>query len=103
MRTLLCQSSFLALVAVSSAAAQQEGTPVAYRPPVALDDRWKTAHADSVGIDSRGLARLTGAIRAWPELGAHAVLIERGGRLVYEEYFDGFDERWGQQLGRVSM
>ncbi len=102
MRTLLCQSSFLALLAVSSAAAQ-ERSAVEYRRPVALGDGWKTAHADSVGIDSRGLARLTEAIRAWPELGVHAVVIERGGRLVYEEYFDGFDERWGQPLGRVSM
>jgi CubicO group peptidase (beta-lactamase class C family) len=28
---------------------------------------------------------------------------ERSGRLVYEEYFDGFDQKWGQPIGNVSM
>jgi hypothetical protein len=46
---------------------------------------------------------MTESIRSWPELGVHAILIERSGRLIYEEYFDGFDERWGEPLGRVSM
>jgi CubicO group peptidase (beta-lactamase class C family) len=96
-------TAFLASLAVSSSAAQQQGAPVEYRVPVKLDDGWKTAHADSLGLDSRRLARFTESIRAWPELGVHAVLIERGGRLVYEEYFDGFDERWGDRLGHVSM
>lgn len=103
MRTRLRHALLLVLLVASSAAAQQQGTPTEYRLPVALGDGWKTAHADSLGIDSRRLARLAESIRAWPELGVHAVLIERGGRLVYEEYFDGFDERWGQPLGRVSM
>jgi CubicO group peptidase (beta-lactamase class C family) len=56
-----------------------------------------------LGVDSTRLAALTGSIRSWPELGVHAILIERRGQLIYEEYFDGFDERWGQPLGRVSM
>jgi len=30
----------------------------------------------------------------------HAVLIEHDGRLVYEQYFAGTDERWGQPLGK---
>jgi CubicO group peptidase (beta-lactamase class C family) len=46
---------------------------------------------------------LTQSIRSWPELGVHAILIERGGKLIYEEYFDGFDERWGLPLGKISM
>jgi CubicO group peptidase (beta-lactamase class C family) len=75
----------------------------AYRVPSAIDDGWKTARADKLGVDPARLATLTAAIRAWPELGVHAVLIERTGQLIYEEYFDGFDERWGESLGRVTM
>lgn len=33
----------------------------------------------------------------------HAVLIERDGRLVYEEYFSGKDERRGRPLGVVTF
>src|SRR5687767_13570062 len=100
--SLLRHALHLVLLAAATAAAQ-ERTPVDYRPPPALTDGWKTAHADSLGVESQRLARLTESLRAWPELGVHAILIERDGRLIYEEYFDGFDERWGQPLGRVSM
>jgi CubicO group peptidase (beta-lactamase class C family) len=79
-------------------------TPAArYQTPPARDDAWQTANADSLGVDSVRLAALTQSIRSWPELGVHAILIERNGRLIYEEYFDGFDERWGQSLGRITM
>lgn len=74
-----------------------------YTMPVALDDGWKTASAETVGVDPARLSDLTASLRAWPELGVHAILIERAGRLIYEEYFDGFDQRWGEPLGRVSM
>jgi len=87
---------------VSSASAQ---APVGagYRVPRAINDGWKTASADQLGVDSARLAALTAAIRAWPELGVHAIVIERAGHLIYEEYFDGYDERWGESLGRVTM
>lgn len=74
-----------------------------YEIPPALDDGWRTASTEAAGLDPSSLARLTESLRAWPELGVHAVLIERGGMLVYEAYFDGFDERWGEPLGRVTM
>jgi CubicO group peptidase (beta-lactamase class C family) len=74
-----------------------------YQVPPERNDGWKTASADSRGVDPARLAALSGAVRAWPELGVHAILIERDGRLIYEEYFDGFDERWGRPLGQVSM
>lgn len=73
------------------------------KAPPNLGDGWQTARAESVGLDPARLSALTSALRAWPELGVHAILIERGDRLVYEEYFDGFDQRWGEPLGRVSM
>lgn len=97
-------AAFVALALLTSSSALPQSVPAArYQTPPARNDGWKTADADSLGVDSARLANLTGSIRAWPELGVHAILIERGGRLIYEEYFDGFDERWGQPLGRVSM
>jgi CubicO group peptidase (beta-lactamase class C family) len=99
---LLKRSLALILLAVTTAYGQNAGS-ANYRPPAALSDGWKTASAESVGLDQARLAALTESIRSWPELGVHAILIERAGTLVYEEYFDGFDERWGEPLGRVSM
>jgi CubicO group peptidase (beta-lactamase class C family) len=74
-----------------------------YPSPPTLNDGWKIGNADALGVDSAQLAALTSSIRAWPELGVHAILIERRGQLIYEQYFDGFDERWGQPLGVVPM
>jgi CubicO group peptidase (beta-lactamase class C family) len=88
---------------LAPAAHQAQGVPRSYEPPPALTDGWQTARADSLGLDTAKLAALTESISAWPELGVHAILIERAGRLVYEQYFNGFDERWGQSLGRIAM
>lgn len=94
----------LALTLLStSLASTQTSRTVQYQIPLTLNDGWKTANADAMGVDSAQLAALTRSIRSWPELGVHAILIERNGKLIYEEYFDGFDERWGQPLGRISM
>jgi CubicO group peptidase (beta-lactamase class C family) len=92
----------LALLAPSLAQTQVVAVGT-YQRPATLNDGWQTANAESLGVDSAALGRLTATIRAWPELGVHAILIERSGHLIYESYFDGFDERWGQPLGRVSM
>ena len=98
-RGVLCA---LLLFVLSITIAAQKGTP-GYQVPPARNDGWKTTTAESLGVDPTRLAALTASIRAWPELGVHAILIERSGRLIYEEYFDGFDERWGEPLGRVTM
>lgn len=74
-----------------------------YQVPAIRNDGWKTANAESLGVDAAALGRLMSTIREWPELGVHAILIERSGYLIYEEYFDGFDERWGDPLGHVAM
>ena len=100
-RALACFFALVLLTPIS--ALPQASTGLRYRVPAERNDAWKAASADSLGVDSARLAALTGSIRAWPELGVHAILIERDGKLIYEEYFDGFDERWGQPLGRVPM
>lgn len=100
MRT-LAYILFLTLLLPATAASQV--TPATYKVPPDLKDGWKPVAADSAGVDSQKLTSLTKSLRAWPELGVHAVLIERNGQLIYEEYFDGFDEKWGVPLGRISM
>lgn len=87
------------LCLVIQAATAQSG----YQQPAALRDGWSTAHAESLGLSAERLAAMTASIRGWPELGVHAILIERGGRLVYEEYFTAVDQRWGTSLGRRTM
>lgn len=74
-----------------------------YQIPATRKDGWQTAHAESVGVDSAALAGMTQTFSAKSESGAHAILIERGGKLIYEEYFDGPDNRWGTPLGKISM
>ena len=74
-----------------------------YQRPAVLNDGWQTAEAESVGLDANMLAKLTASVKSWPELGVHAILIERNGKLIYESYFDGFDQKWGQPIGFVSM
>src|SRR5688500_18292553 len=91
------------LIVSTVAAKNPAPAPASPRRPATLTDGWKTSSADPAGLDPLRLAALTAALRGRPELGVHAVLIERGGRLVYEEYFDGFDARWGTPLGRLIM
>ena len=88
-------------------AAQQPASPprptYAYVTPPAVNDGWKTGSLERAGIDRKRLEAMTNSIRAHPELNIHAVLIERDGQLVYEEYFSGKDERWGEPLGVVGF
>jgi CubicO group peptidase (beta-lactamase class C family) len=101
MRTFLATLAFI--LQVPPAIAAQQALPPGRQPPAVRADGWQTATAESAGLDARRLDALTASVRAWPELGVHAILIERAGRLVYEEYFDGFDERWGTPRGHVAM
>jgi CubicO group peptidase (beta-lactamase class C family) len=77
--------------------------PYQYQVPRTLDDGWTTASLDEVGMDRRHIEQMTEAIRRYADWNIHAVLIERDGRLVYEEYFAGEDQRWGRPLGRVHF
>ena len=75
----------------------------AYSVPASLDDGWTTGSLEDAHIDRARLEAMTDSVRAHPDLNVHAILIERDGRLVYEEYFAGQDERWGRPLGVVTF
>ena len=75
--------------------------PATYVPPPRLDDGWPVATLPEAGIDTSALVRLTREIQDGAFPNTHALLIEHDGRLVFEAYFFGQDERWGKRLGHV--
>ena len=79
----------------TSAVLAQSPTSPACGTPTALNDGWATASPENVGIDA---ARLCGIAGRLNEIGAdaHAVVVVRHDKLVFEQYYTGYDEPWGK-------
>ncbi len=97
-QTIICISLGLG-VCVGGTASQAAD----YRAPVQRADGWPVAAAGTLGFDEAALAALTQAVADGKYLNTHAVLVEKSGHLVYEAYFDGEDERWGEPIGHVAF
>ena len=67
--------------------------------PPKLADGWVVGDPADAGFDAAALDRLTADIESGELLNTHAVLVEHDGVLVYEHYFSGTDELWGDLLG----
>jgi CubicO group peptidase (beta-lactamase class C family) len=59
--------------------------------PESAGDGWPVARAGAAGFDEARLDAMAGAIRDGTFAKIGCVLLARGGRLVYEAYFDGGD------------
>jgi CubicO group peptidase (beta-lactamase class C family) len=71
--------------------------------PVARDDGWPVASAsDDKLVDRDALCRMADRLVA-SSANVHAVLVARGGRLVFERYFKGSDEINGVRKGSVTF
>ena len=79
------------LLAASATAWGQTSMPCG--TPAALDDGWAIASPDSVGLDGARLCAIAARLKEI-EANVHAVVIVRHGKLVFEQYFSGADERW---------
>jgi CubicO group peptidase (beta-lactamase class C family) len=66
--------------------------------PVALDDGWTIATPESVGLDTARLCAIAARLKE-TEADVHAVVVVRHGKLVFEQYFAGYDEPWGHGGG----
>jgi CubicO group peptidase (beta-lactamase class C family) len=88
----------LPLIALLASPAAAADAPSDCRAPAVLDDGWAVAAPADEGFDP---AKLCAVGPALEESNAHAVLVVRHGKLVYERYFTGEDQRWGQPLGRI--
>jgi CubicO group peptidase (beta-lactamase class C family) len=93
----------LAATLVLAATATARGqTGVACGTPTALDDGWTIATPESVGLDGARLCGIRARLREM-EADVHAVVIVRHGKLVFEQYFSGYDEPWGQDGGQQTF
>jgi CubicO group peptidase (beta-lactamase class C family) len=93
----------LTLMAYSSSLAQDaRQTPAPCGAPVATEDGWSIATPDEVGVDPAALCQWSEQRIATPRDNIHALLVVRHGKVVFEQYFTGDDERWGRPLGQVT-
>ncbi len=71
--------------------------------PVQRSDGWRIGKLTDSGFDETAFRKLTADLKAGVFPNTHAVLVEHDGRLVYEQYLAGRDERWGESLGHRVM
>lgn len=92
--------ALLALLAFSTPSLAQKAESCGQ--PAALEDGWTLAPPAALGIDPDKLCGLDAFIAQWPDANIHAVVVVRHGKLAYERYYGGTDERWGMPLGKVA-
>ena len=72
--------------------------------PVARDDGWPVASLNEDKLIDRGaLCRMADRLADSSDANVHAVLVARGGKLVFERYFRGYDEIYGRPVGKVTF
>lgn len=88
------------ILAVADVSRAAEGSK-SFTPPAQLNDGWPVKSLSRAGLDLQAMVRLTQSIKNGDFPNTHALLISHAGHLVYEAYFEGKDERWGEPLGHV--
>lgn len=97
-------ASLVLALTVSATPARADGMAagqqnLACEPPSSIDDGWTTASPDSVGMDGAQLCGIAARL-AQRATSVHSVVVARHGNLVFEQYFPGYDQPWGQPEGQ---
>ena len=71
--------------------------------PTDLGDGWTVAAPEQEGLDPALICGIGPRLEALKEAEAHGVVIARHGRLIYEHYFAGKDQRLGTPIGDVNF
>jgi CubicO group peptidase (beta-lactamase class C family) len=71
--------------------------------PTDLGDGWTVTAPEQEGLDPALICGIGPRLEALKEAQAHGIVIARHGRLIYEHYFAGKDQRLGMSLGDVSF
>jgi len=101
----LHEAHYLAiLLAIVSSPAFAQVTPVprACEAPVTLDDGWPIDKPENVGLDGARLCGIAARLVA-TNANVHAVVVIRHGKLVFEQYFSGYDDPWGVPEGQFDF
>jgi CubicO group peptidase (beta-lactamase class C family) len=70
--------------------------------PAKLDDGWPLAKPEDAGLDGARLCGIAERLKA-TDANVHGVVIVRGGKLVFEQYFAGHDMPWGRPHGQYEF
>lgn len=70
--------------------------------PSSIDDGWEIASPGNVGLDDARLCALAARLTL-RSTAVHSVVVVRHGKLVFEQYFSGYDQSWGQAEGQYEF
>jgi len=95
---------FLAVSAIAPtpAFAQPAPAPPACGVPLKLDDGWPIAKPENVQLDGARLCGIAARLKV-TNANVHAVVVVRRGKLVFEQYFSGYDDPWGVPEGQFDF
>lgn len=93
---------FALLTFFSCEQAHVRSTDYSYKQPLQLADGISIDHLEHSGIDTAQIIHLTKLILSDTFPNIHSLLIFKDGKLVYENYFAGKDERVGKKLGYIE-
>lgn len=82
--------SLLFLLLLSSGCKKESISEYEYHIPEAANDGWEVRSSDEVGISSLTLSKMMNRINATSGHNIHNILIFKNGKLVFEEYFEGY-------------
>jgi hypothetical protein len=71
--------------------------------PAVLQDGWSIATPQSVGLDEIRLCAIGDRLARVQKPNIHAAVVIRHGKLIFEQYFPGTDEIWGNAIGSVRF
>lgn len=103
-RTSVLDSAVVADVRAVARPVGKDGTAAAYRYEIPADigDGIRVGNAVEAGLDTAVIARMVQRVvdGSYPDV--HGILVYRGGRLVIEEYFYGYDRGRPHQMRSAS-
>ena len=71
--------------------------------PLSHGDGWAAGTPESVDLSSAALCPVVTWLENWKEADVHAILVVRHGKLVFEHYFTGTDDRMGHSTGTLKF